>query len=561
LPRNFDHTGAELPIASLSFRHLAHLDPSMFNIPRPPRSHAEPRRGAVDRTLLVIVGSLVAIGLLVVALLWNKPTVNLKGGMTGAGQSNGDQTKPLVIYCAASNKSVIEAVRSDYEREYKVPLEIQYGASQTLLASIAVTKSGDLYLPADDSYLITARERELIDDEYPLAKMQAVVAVAKGNPLQIKTWDDLLNPGVRIAQASTEASAIGKMAKESLTSRGLWDPLHERTSAQGVYKTTVTEVANDVKTKSVDAGIVFDAVLHDYDSLEAVELPELAPVQAKVAIGVLKSSPNARQARHFARYVAASDKGLKRYQEFGFRPVAGEAWAEVPELTLYSGSMLRPALEKTITDFEEREGVRVTRVYNGCGILVAQMKAGQVPDAYFACDVEFMKQVQDIFPVYETISQNELVILVKKGNPEGIRNLKDLSKDGLRVGIGHEKQCAMGWLTQRTFNEGGIQEAVMKNVVVQTPTGDMLVNQMSSGSLDAAVVYLSNAAGAADKLDAIRIQGLQCSVASQPFGISKKTPHVQLAQRLLTAIRTKASQDRFTQEGFVWAADKAPRDE
>ena len=34
--------------------------------------------------------------------------------------------------------------------------------------------------------------------------MQAVVAVAKGNPLQIKNWDDLLKPEVRITQASTE---------------------------------------------------------------------------------------------------------------------------------------------------------------------------------------------------------------------------------------------------------------------------------------------------------------------------------------------------------------------
>ncbi len=50
----------------------------------------------------------------------------------------------------------------------------------------------------------------------------------------------------------------------------------------------------------------------------------------------------------------------------------------------------------------------------------------------------------------------------------------------MRVGIGHEKQCAMGWLTQRTFRESGLQTEVMKNVVVQTPTGDMLVNQMRS---------------------------------------------------------------------------------
>jgi len=512
------------------------------------------RRGAIDRTLVAILGSLVVLAILIASLLSSKPNVGSTNGPEGARTKQ----QPLVIYCAASNKSVIEAIRRDYEQEFRVPLEIQYGASQTLLASLAVTKMGDLYLPADDSFLATARERLLIDDEYPLATMQAVVAVAKGNPLQIATWEDLLKPEVRIAQASTEAAAIGKMTKESLVARDLWEPLHNRTT---VYKTTVNEVANDVKTQSVDAGIVFDAVLHDYNTLEAIALPELAPVKAKVAIAVLNSSSQARQARHFARYVAASDKGMKHYRDFGFQPVAGEVWTEVPEITLYSGSMLRPAIEETITEFEKTEGARVTRVYNGCGMLVAQMKAGQIPDAYFACDVEFMNQVKDIFPVSETISQNELVILVKKGNPAGIRNLKDLSKDGLRVGIGHEKQCAMGWLTQRTFDEGGVREQVMKNVVVQTPTGDMLVNQMRSGSLDAAVAYLSNAAGSAEELDAIRIQGIPCSVANQPFGIAKETRHVQLASRLLQAIKTKTSQDRFAQEGFRWAEEKAAKDE
>jgi ABC-type molybdate transport system substrate-binding protein len=241
-----------------------------------------------------------------------------------------------------------------------------------------------------------------------------------------------------------------------------------------------------------------------------------------------------------------------RYRELGYETAEGDAWSEQPEVTLYAGSMLRPAIEATITAFEEREGVRVLRVYNGCGILVAQMKAGHVPDAYFACDVEFMKQVHDLFPGANDISQNELVILVKKGNPLNVASLRDLAKPGLRVGIGHEKQCAMGWLTQRTFREGGVQSEVMKNVVVQTPTGDMLVNQMRSGSLDAAVAYLSNAAGSAEFLDAIRIQGLPCSVATQPFGTAKDSNNKLLIERLLQAIRAEDSQHRFESEGFRW---------
>lgn len=500
--------------------------------------------------MVVIVGSLALLSLLVFSLV--EPT----GSTPTATVSTSSQ--PLLIYCAASNKPVMEALRQDYEREFHEVVQVQYGPSQTLLASIDVSKSGDLYLPADDSFLASARERKLIADVFPLADMRGVVAVKKGNPRGITGLKDFLRDDIRLAQGSAEATAIGKLTKATLSATGQWDALEQHTT---VFKTTVNEVANDVKIGAVDAGIVYGPVLHDYDTLEGVPIPELEPIQSRVAVAVLKASAHPQRALHFARYLSARDKGLVRYREFGFEAVDGDVWSEQPELTLYAGSMLRPAIEATITAFEKREGVRVTRVYNGCGILVAQMKAGQVPDAYFACDSEFMNQVQDLFPAPEAISQNELVILVQKGNPHSIKSLKDLSKAGLRVGIGHEKQCAMGWITQKTFTESGLKTELMKNVVVQTPTGDMLVNQMRSGSLDAAVAYLSNAAGSADHLDAVRIQGIPCSIATQPYAVAKDSGHRQLGERLRQAIQAESSKETFTREGFRWLKDLPPTHE
>lgn len=489
---------------------------------------------------MVILGSLGLLGILVALLL--SPSDPLP-------RNSKVSAEPLIVYCAASNKSVLEVIRKDYEQETGRRLQIQYGPSQTLLASAEIAQSGDIYLPADDSYLAIARERKLLAEQIDLASMQAVVAVPKGNPFKITSYNDILRSEIRVAQTNPEAAAIGKMTREHLLQQDKWEKLKAKTA---VFKMTVNDVLNDVSINAVDAGIVFDAVLHDYPKLESVQIPELQELQAKVAVGVLKSSKQPTQALHFARYLSARDKGLVRYREHGFQPVEGDAWSNSPEMILYAGSMLQPALEQTIKDFEAREGVRVLRVYNGCGILVAQMKSGSVPDAYFACDVEFMKQVRELFPNSQDITQNELVILVKKGNPLQIQSLKDLTKSGLRVGIGHEKQCAMGWLTQRTFKEGGIQTDIMKNVVVQTPTGDMLVNQMRSESLDAAVAYLSNAAGAAEHLDAIRIRNLPCSVATQPFGIAKNSKYPQLAARLQQAIREDVSKQRFNREGFRW---------
>lgn len=459
---------------------------------------------------------------------------------------------PVMLYCAASNRAVMEAVRAEYEAEFGRAVEIQYGPSQTLLSSIEVSKSGDLYLPADDSYLEFGSEKELIAETLPIAKMQAVIAIPRDNPKGIQSLDDLLRSDVRLVLANPESAAVGKVVRKVLSEAGRWDAIEK---ANLGYRATVNEVANDIVLGAADAGIVYDAVLHTYEDLAFVEVPELAETVSQISVGVIATSQHPSDALHFARYISSIDRGLKQYREHGFRVDRGDVWADRPELSVFAGSMLRPAIEDTITEFEEREGVKVNRVYNGCGILVGQMKAGQVPDAYFACDSEFMNQVHDLFPEPVPVSQNELVILVQKGNPKGIRTLKDLGKDDVKVGIGHEKQCAMGWITQNTFRDGGVQQEIMPNVTVQTPTGDMLVNQMLAGSLDAAVVYLSNAAGAGEKLDAIRISGIDCSTATQPWAVAKESPQANLASRLFQRICSVESQDTFAAEGFRWQMD------
>ncbi|TWT71032.1 molybdate ABC transporter substrate-binding protein [Crateriforma conspicua] len=494
----------------------------------------------MNRPLLWMLGSIVVLGLLITTMAG----VNFSSQTTST-----DGQPPIVLYCAASNRAVMEAIRERYEDEYAREIQIQYGPSQTLLSSVDVSGAGDLFLPADDSYLKLAQQKGLIREILPIADMQVVVAVRRQDAENIQSLDDILSDSVKLVQASPETAAVGKLVQQTLQQSGQWDDVSAATVA---YRATVTEVASDIVVGAADAGFVYDAVLHTYPDLVAVELPELKPAVSRVAVGVIDQSKQPTAALHFARYVSAKDRGLIQYDQQGFQTAGHDVWADVPELSVFAGSMLRPAIEDTIAAFEEREGVTVNRVYNGCGILVAQMQAGQHPDAYFACDQEFMNQVHDLFPQPVQVSQNELVILVQKGNPHNIASLKDLAREGLRVGIGHEKQCAMGWITQNTFREGGVQEEIMPNVTVQTPTGDMLVNQLQTGSLDAAVAYLSNAAGAGEFLDAIQITGIECSTAVQPWAVNKESSHPETASRLFQKICSTESQEIFAAEGFRW---------
>jgi len=458
-------------------------------------------------------------------------------------------SRTLIVHVAASLRVPMEAIAAEYTRETGNEVEVRLGPSQTLLANIELSRQGDLYLPADDSYLALARSKNLTAEVIPIATQSVRVVVQRGNPKRIATLDDLLRPDVRLAQANPDSAAIGKLIRTALQKRNEWDILAKKTI---VFKPAVTEVANDVKLGTADAAFGWDTMSATYPDLEMLSIPPLDTIVASVSATVLSTTTDATAALRFARYLSASDRGLPHFARAGFKVAAGDKWAEMPEIAVFAGAMLRPAIEETITAFESREGVRVARIYNGCGILVAQMKSGKHPDAYISCDVAFMKQVDDLFDSPRTLSRNRLVIAVQKGNPHNIQTLKDLGRKGLRVGVGHEQQCALGAITKQTFLAGKVYGDVSENIVVQVPAGDMLVNQMRTGSLDAAVVYVSNMKLGAGELDAVPITGIPCSIVAQPAAIGRETQFPQLSKRLIDRLLTADSERIFRDWGFDW---------
>ena len=281
----------------------------------------------MNRMLLALGGAMV---LLVASLivLANRNSSRQSRLRFGADANGSPGNEPIVLFCAASNRAVMESIRVAYEQEFGASIQVQYGPSQTLLASIEVSGVGDLFLPADDSYIELGIAKSFVTEVLPLATMRAVVAVPQGNPKSIKALGDLLRPDVRMVQANPETAAIGKRVKETLGKSGNWDKLAAATTA---YRTNVNEVANDIVIGAADAGLVYDAVLSSYPGLEAVKLDELSTAISNVSIAVLTNSKKPKAALHFARYVAARDRGLLQYEKFGFVVKKGDIWEETPE--------------------------------------------------------------------------------------------------------------------------------------------------------------------------------------------------------------------------------------
>jgi len=473
----------------------------------------------------------------------------LKESSTPRTKSGGE---PVFVYCAAGMKPVVDRVAKDYEKELGGRIEIQYGGSGTLLSNIEVSKRGDLYLAADASYVEIALKKGLLAETIPLAELRAVIAVSRGNPKAIHNVQDLLRPELRVALANPDAASIGRTCKQVLEAAGLWEKTQQHVTARGVFKPTVNEVANDVKLGTVDAGIVWDAVAKQYPELETAPLPEFANLPQQVSVGVLRCSQQPTEALRFARYLAARDRGAKVFAALGYAAIEGDLWAVQPEIVLFSGGVNRRAIEDTLKDFQAREGCRVNTVYNGCGILVGQMKAGAKNDAYLACDSSYLSPVDAMFTNGQVISETDIVLLTRKGNPHGIHTLQDLAKPGIRVAVTHPRYSTLGALTEALFKQVGIYDAVMKNVTYSdAPTADYIVTRIQTGREDVGVVYRVNTSGVRDELDVVPVEHPN-AIARQPIAINKTTQYRQLVGRLIDAIKSSESRTRYEKVGFRW---------
>jgi molybdate transport system substrate-binding protein len=389
--------------------------------------------------------------------------------------------------------------------------------------------------------------------------------------------EDLLRDAVRVALPNPELAAAGRAAKRALRGTGQWEAIEKRIGGGGAKVSQVgkvTEAAQAVKIGSADAAIVWDATARQF-GLTIVEVSVFQQQPETALIGVVAASAKPTAALHFARYLAASDRGEPVLREHHFQPIEdADVWEDRPALNLMSGAMLKPAVDELLKGFQKREGVDINTIYAGCGIHVAQMKAiksqqnpgKQFPDAYFACDVSFMDQVQQWFEAARKISRNDMVLLVARGNPKGVKSIDDLARPELRVGLAHPVNSALGALTDDLLKKLGLHGKVYdpsrKHAVVHSDAGHMLVNEIRTGALDLIVVYRSNFLSAgenpAKQLELIEMNIPQ-AVAIQPYAVAKDTHHKYLMRRLLEAILTPESQKRFTGVGFQWVAEEQGR--
>jgi molybdate transport system substrate-binding protein len=506
----------------------------------------------------LLLGSLLALVALLALLKWGSP----RPSEPGKGR--------LYVYCAAGLREAFEEVAARYRQEYGIEMETTYEGSGKLLGEIQAGQQGDLFLAADTTFLDDAARLGFLEERTPVAS-QVPCLVWRPDATQVPSntsapnddalWRAVLAENVKLSLAEPKVAGISRVAsrqlqKETLDGQPLWELLMKKAT---VVRQTVNEVANDVRAGVVDVGIVWDATASQYPELRVTRVAKLDESVQQVELGVLRFSKQPSRALHFLRYLSSRDRGLPIFQKHAYRVVDGDAWSETPELHLFTGGLMHPAIQGAIEEFEKREGVRVVQTPNGCGILVSQIKAGEHPDTYFACDTTFMDSVSDIFPNAKNVSSTEIVLIVSKVRPDcdRIQSLEDIAKPGWKLGLCNPEHSALGALSQRLLEGRGQWEAVKGQVIDWPSTADRLVESLVIGSIDAALVYRANTVRQADKLRVIPVDDPRAQ-ATQPVAVARDSRYPRLAGRLVDRLLSQASQATFESLGFRWLGGSAP---
>jgi molybdate transport system substrate-binding protein len=243
-------------------------------------------------------------------------SLGLLGGFLAIWWHPRSEKVPVVVHTAAALRPALERAAPEFERDTGVKIELRFGASEGLLQNLKQTRQGDLFLPADDSYVTDARRDDLVDQEFPLATLTAVTVIRDGYWKDAKdiTWDDLFRPGFRLVQPNPDATAIGRATREGLKPSGLWARIE---GARPPMLGTVTEAANAVKLGSADGAIIWDAVAVGYPMLKVVPLPQLDRVSVNVSIAMCKHAVSPAEARRFAEYLAGTE-GQAHFRALGY---------------------------------------------------------------------------------------------------------------------------------------------------------------------------------------------------------------------------------------------------
>lgn len=222
------------------------------------------------------------------------------------------ESQTIMVFAAASLKSAFTAIGEQFKTDNPgTEVEFSFAGSSDLVTQLTQGAQADVFASADTKNMDKAAQADLLEgDPVNFASNTLTIAVAPGNPKQVKSFQDLTKPGLTVVVCAPQVPCGSATQKVEEATAVDIKPVSEESS--------VSDVLNKVTTGQADAGLVYvtDATGAG-DKVTAVPFPESADAANTYPIATLKSSKHQDLARKFVEAVTG-EGGQKTVQAAGF---------------------------------------------------------------------------------------------------------------------------------------------------------------------------------------------------------------------------------------------------
>jgi len=232
----------------------------------------------------------------------------------------------------------------------------------------------------------------------------------------------------------------------------------------------------------------------------------------------------------------------------GGSTASGSASGDTPaaNLTVLAAASLTDVFETAGAAYEKSHpGTRITFSFAGSQELVAQVSQGSPADVLVTADTKSMDKVKADTGTPAVIARNRLVIATGEGNPHKIAGLKDLADTKLKVVLAAPEVPA-GKYSKQILDA---QDVTVKPVS-QEPNVRAVLSKVELGEADAGLVYRTDAASAADKVDAVEIPDAQNAIAQSAAATLKDSKNARAAAAFVAWLSSPEGQKILRDAGF-----------
>jgi len=160
-------------------------------------------------------------------------------------------------------------------------------------------------------------------------------------------------------------------------------------------------------------------------------------------------------------------------------------------LAVRCGAALQPAMDAIGKAYTAKTGVRIDFAYAGAQMLLGQLAASRSGDLYMPGEAFWVDQAVARGFIAESYTAAYFlpVLMVPRGNPGNIRDIRDMARQGVRVAMGHPEALAVGPVTRRILTRVGIWDAVQANVIMQAGCIPELANAVAMKAADTGILW------------------------------------------------------------------------